>query len=753
MKAGLGTETGGADPTAQARFTPPTPQDLATVFPQFEIISFIGQGGMGAVYKARQKQLDRIVALKILPPSIGKDPAFAERFAREARAMAKLNHPGIVTIYDFGQAQGGADHTPAQLYFFIMEFVDGVSLRQLLQAGRVAPREALAIVPQICDALQYAHDQGIVHRDIKPENILLDRQGRVKVADFGLAKLVGAGTDADVTRRTSQSVEGLTDAGKILGTPNYMAPEQAEHPAEVDHRADLYALGVVFYQMLTGELPAKRIEPPSRKVHVDVRLDEIVLRALERVPERRYQSAGELKTVVETVAAETMNTASANDVFRAQEGQAEPEPPVIASLSGGSETGTALPLPALAPDTVRRSRVAVAGAASLLIFLLALVAWLLVRPSEAPIFGRTFPQLVASNVILPLGFAALLASTILGWVAVVQIRRSAGRIRGLGLAVFDGLCLPIMITDAFIFIFWTIAAKIRAARWGLGGSMFRNLWEFAAYSLLIGLTVAFVNYLIISPVWRALAGKAAGDDLDSAARTRRRLLVLSIILGLAVTALVPATMLLPESPRKARYGWGVEPGTRLNYQVFEADADIVDHLIPFDAREPGKSITAAGVYTLAPSYTAAAQTAEIDNALLSALIEQAATNSGILVNATKKGEEIYEWRPDTWTYTNADVSGRGEGFCGMGRNMRSTVFRISYKVIHNVSGNARYPLSAEISYEGPTPPEGKARAFVIPFSRDQHSKYLVIAFDAKTVSKDTDQEPQPNPARTSSASP
>ena len=209
MGLGVGSEATIGEPAGKRAFTPPTPAELAGLFPQFEILAFIGQGGMGAVYKARQKQLNRIVALKILPPGIGQDPAFADRFAREAQAMARLNHPGIVTIYDFGHAQSmagvpaaqvegedktpsaaGAAGTPDSLYYFIMEFVDGVNLRQLMHAGRVAPREALAIVPQICDALQYAHDQGIVHRDIKPENILLDRQGRVKVADFGLAKLV-----------------------------------------------------------------------------------------------------------------------------------------------------------------------------------------------------------------------------------------------------------------------------------------------------------------------------------------------------------------------------------------------------------------------------------------------------------------------------------------------------------------------------------------------------------------------------------
>src|SRR5664280_576885 len=142
LKAGLGNGVSiGETKSAQPKFIAPSPLELAGRFPQLEILGFIGQGGMGAVYKARQKQLDRIVALKILPPSIGDDPAFEERFAREAKAMAKLDHPGIVTIHDFGQADG--------LFFFVMEFVDGVNLRQLLQSGRVSPREALAIVPQI----------------------------------------------------------------------------------------------------------------------------------------------------------------------------------------------------------------------------------------------------------------------------------------------------------------------------------------------------------------------------------------------------------------------------------------------------------------------------------------------------------------------------------------------------------------------------------------------------------------------------
>ena len=305
LKMGAATDT--VTDAKQKTFVPPDIADLAVKFPQLEILELVGRGGMGAVYKARQKQLDRIVALKILPPGIGDEPAFAGRFAREAKALAKLNHPNIVTLYEFGDAGGQ--------FYFLMEFVDGVNLRQLLQAGRVSPREALAIVPQICDALQFAHDQGIVHRDIKPENILLDRRGRVKVADFGLAKLIGTETERSAEHcsagvplsgsRAEQCSALLTDAGKVMGTPNYMSPEQIQAPGEVDHRADIYALGVVFYQMLTGELPGKTIAPPSTKVQIDVRLDEIVLRALEKNPELRYQQVSEVKTCVETIIAES----------------------------------------------------------------------------------------------------------------------------------------------------------------------------------------------------------------------------------------------------------------------------------------------------------------------------------------------------------------------------------------------------------------------------------------------------------------
>ena len=308
LQRGIATE-GGAPPGTPP-FIPPTIPDLANLFPQLEILELIGKGGMGAVYKARQPALDRFVALKILAPRSGGDLDFAERFTREARALAKLSHPNIVAVYDFGivgqasslspsekkNLQSETGRMPVPLHYFIMEYVDGPNLRQVEQAGKLSPHEALEIIPQICAALQFAHDEGIVHRDIKPENVLLDKKGRVKIADFGLAKILGQ----------EPKDFRLTGVRDVVGTPHYMAPEQLEKPQTVDHRADIYSLGVVFYEMLTGELPLGKFQPPSFRTHgmqIDVRLDEVVLRSLEKEPERRYQQVSEVKTQVETIVA------------------------------------------------------------------------------------------------------------------------------------------------------------------------------------------------------------------------------------------------------------------------------------------------------------------------------------------------------------------------------------------------------------------------------------------------------------------
>ncbi len=700
-----------ADPAA-ARQTL-APAELAPFFPQLEILECLGRGGMGVVYKARQRSLNRFVALKLLAPERVRDAQFAERFTREAQALAALSHPNIVTIYDFGQAGG--------FYFLLMEFVDGVNLRQLLRMRKFTPEEALAIVPPLCDALQLAHNRGIVHRDIKPENLLLDKDGRVKVADFGIAKMLGA-VDAAGKGGGASASGGTTQTA--VGTPGYSAPEQKTDPQRVDSRADIYSLGVVFYEMLTGELPGKRIEPPSSRmggIQIDVRLDEIVLRALEREPERRYQTAGELKTVIETVVAETLKHAGAGSY-----------------APGTGPRGTAV------LSAPRWSRAAIAGAVGIGFFLVVILLWLVDWPASSdPSFGHTLPQILFRGAVLPAGLVAVLTGTILGWIAVARIRGSAGRLRGLRLAAFDGLFLPLLTVNFFILLAWALAVKALAAHRGLGGSMFRDLWDFAAFTLLLGLVAGWVDYLIIRPVWRAISGSASGSASSSSAHTQRSLRWLAVALGLMVIILYPAYVTLNETSRKARYGWGVEAGIDLNYQVFETDAALVDLRVPFDVREPGNALSSAGTYTLAPSYSAVAQMAEIDDAILSALQQSTTTNSGILVNATRKGENMYQWSPDAWSYKTDQASGKGQGFCGMGRDMQSVRFRIRYQISHIVGGNARHPVTAEISYDGPTPPTGKARAFFIPFGRDQQAKYLVIVFAAKAASKNAALEPPP----------
>jgi eukaryotic-like serine/threonine-protein kinase len=256
---------------------PPTPEEVQEFFPHLEIFGLIGHGGMGAVYQARQPNLDRVVALKLIRPR-EDNPMFAERFVREAKAMAKLTHANIVTIFESGEAGGSL--------YLLMEFVDGVTLREAIRAKAVKPADAMKIVGQLCDALEYAHSQGVVHRDIKPENILLDRAGKVKVVDFGLAKLA------------DDNAMSLTHTRQAMGTPHYMAPEQWEKPTEVDHRADIYALGVVIYELLTGELPLGRFDPPSVKSRLDARIDEIVLKLLAKEPDRRYQHASDVRTAL-----------------------------------------------------------------------------------------------------------------------------------------------------------------------------------------------------------------------------------------------------------------------------------------------------------------------------------------------------------------------------------------------------------------------------------------------------------------------
>jgi uncharacterized protein YndB with AHSA1/START domain/predicted Ser/Thr protein kinase len=266
-----------------AGFMPPTPAELALRFPNLEVNELLGHGGMGIVYKGRQPFLDRLVAIKVIRPDLQTDEAFRERFLREARTLAKLRHPFIVTVFDVCQA--------GDLYGLVMEYVEGASLRQLLAGGSFTQRDALDFVPQVAEALQHAHEAGVVHRDIKPENVLVDSRGRVRLVDFGLATLIGAEALA----------RGPHDE-RVVGTLRYMAPEQITMPEAVDHRADIFSTGVVFYEMLARELPGPDRVPPSQKAATDPRLDPIVLRALEPERDRRYQEARLLQRDITNVA-------------------------------------------------------------------------------------------------------------------------------------------------------------------------------------------------------------------------------------------------------------------------------------------------------------------------------------------------------------------------------------------------------------------------------------------------------------------
>ena len=281
------------------RFVAPGLEELAGHFPDLDLRGVLGRGGMGAVYEARQVKLDRTVALKVLPPEVGRDPAFAERFLREARTLARLNHPHIVQVYDFGQTGAvviDGEERPG-LFYFLMEYVDGANLRDAMAAG-LKPGQALEVVRQVCEALRFAHDRGIVHRDVKPENVLLTRGGTVKIADFGLAKL---GRPVDANEEESPKPWTLTGTRQAMGTPHYMAPEQLRGTRDVDHRADIYSLGVVFYELLTGELPVGRFAPPSSRKGVDARLDEVVLKALASEPAERYQSVSDVRDAVDSL--------------------------------------------------------------------------------------------------------------------------------------------------------------------------------------------------------------------------------------------------------------------------------------------------------------------------------------------------------------------------------------------------------------------------------------------------------------------
>jgi serine/threonine protein kinase len=263
-----------------ADWEPPSAQSLEPYFPGYSHFSYIDRGGMGAVYSAVQTSLQRKVAIKILPPELVDDEGFMERFQQEAHMLARLQHPHIVAVYDFGITQSGH-------HFIVMEYVEGVSLLEIIRKEKPSATRALNITAQVCEALSYAHERGIIHRDIKPSNILIDERGLVRVADFGLAKnsLLQGPT-------TAQHTKGF------LGTAGYVAPEQRQKGVTPDHKADIFSLGVTLYEMLTGQLPLGVFNPPSKECGTPTHVDKIIRKALMQNPGDRYQSALEMRTAV-----------------------------------------------------------------------------------------------------------------------------------------------------------------------------------------------------------------------------------------------------------------------------------------------------------------------------------------------------------------------------------------------------------------------------------------------------------------------
>ncbi len=265
---------------------PPMAADLESCFPGYTRFQYIDRGGMGAVYSAIQTSLERRVAIKILPPDLGADPVFVDSFHREARLLARLQHPHIVAIHDFGRNDLGH-------LFIVMEFVEGTSLLDIMKKERLPVPRVLEIIAQVCDALQFAHDNGVVHRDIKPTNILIDIRGGAKVADFGLARhMVPEGAGVTQTR-----------SSMVMGTPAYAAPEQRLHSRALDHRADIYSVGIMLYEMLTGHFPVGVFEPPSKKAGTPAALDKIITRSLRESPDERYQQTSDLRAALDKTAA------------------------------------------------------------------------------------------------------------------------------------------------------------------------------------------------------------------------------------------------------------------------------------------------------------------------------------------------------------------------------------------------------------------------------------------------------------------
>jgi serine/threonine protein kinase len=304
-------------------FTPLELSEIGELLPAYEIYHLIAKGGMGAVYMARQKSLERDVAIKILPYHLGKDANFRASFEAEAKSMAKLDHPNLISIYDFGQVDG--------LLYIIMEMVQGKSLYHSAYEKTIEPSEAARIVIGICAGLGNAHENNILHRDIKPANILLDQNASPKIGDFGLAQPAGD-----------------TKSGLSFGTPGYSAPEVIHNPTSVDQSTDIYSVGIILYELLTGHLPSSPYSPAASEVTCDTRYDHIIRKATHPTPALRYRDiksmSNDLEKIMNTepqkkprlVAAESKSSSTAKTLLTAEPATNAPKLKTDHS-SGGSK--------------------------------------------------------------------------------------------------------------------------------------------------------------------------------------------------------------------------------------------------------------------------------------------------------------------------------------------------------------------------------------------------------------------------------
>ena len=382
------------------------------------------------------------------------------------------------------------------------------------------------------------------------------------------------------------------------------------------------------------------------------------------------------------------------------------------------------------PPKPRLSLAALAGAIGVFLFV-AVMAWWLVDPDLMNDWcaASTPWKERFDRYIKPSGFVAVMAATCLGWIAVRNIRRSSGRRYGLALAVFDGLLLPLLVLDMVILLLWTFAVKALASWRGLDGSMVRNLWEFALLAMLMGASIAWIDYLILRPVWRrATRDLHPGESAPvESTGTRGNLRRVAIAIGLAATFLVPSAVILNETLWKARFGYAALGG-EVHYRVFEAKAALLDSLVPVAAREEGFNRaprTRDGAVTRHKT-----QTAELDETAWATLCANASTNSGFLADKRLAGMEIWRTQGKAWSYEGKLWSGSGEGALRLTDKDHVYQLGARYHVSHRIPG-ASSPVTAEISFQGEAPPLECARAFMVPFTRDGQDVYLVIAFEVK----------------------